>query len=75
MKYLLILYAEYNDGKTAKKAMYEENNVIDIEASFYGYVSTYMKDQTVSHLFIEATSTIGMSIAKKVWDRPVEIEE
>lgn len=69
MKYLLILYANYNDEKADKKAMYELSSATEAVASFHSYLGTYMKDETVAHVMVMAIDANGMVVKKESFDR------
>lgn len=59
MKYLIMLYATYNTEVPAKKGMYEAETEADAVAAFHGYMSTYMRDETVSHVLVHVVDEKG----------------
>lgn len=74
MKYLIILYATYNDGKQTKKSMYEFDTENEAVAEWHGYMSVYRKDATVSHVTCTVMNTDGMIKRTEVYDRKKEEE-
>lgn len=74
MTYFVIVYAIYNDGKPAKKAIYDASDKQDAINMFHGYMSTYGKDATVSHALVQAQDSNGLLIRQETYDKPVEEE-
>lgn len=74
MKYLIVLYAQYNNGTADKKAIYEVADKDEAVASFHGYMSTYMRDKTVKKVTVIAMTENGGIERDETWERTVVIE-
>lgn len=72
MKYLIVLYAQYNNETADKKAIYEVANSDEAVSSFHSYMGTYMKDKTVSKVTVVAMTENGGIIRDETWERPYE---
>jgi len=75
MKYLVILYAKYNNGTSDKKAIYEAITSSAAVALFHSYMGSYMKDDTVDHVLVMAVNSDGGILNSESWTRPTDATE
>jgi len=74
MKYLIVLYARYNDGAADKKAIYEAMNESSAISSFHSYMGSYMNNSAVSNVLCFVITENGGLIKNESWYRPIEKE-
>lgn len=75
MKYLIIVYSKFNDGKADKKAMYDTNDQIVAFSSFHSNMSQLMNDKTVSLGTVMVIDETGVVYKTESFGRPEEVEE
>lgn len=75
MKYLIIVYSKFNDGKADKKAMYDTDDQIVAFASFHSNMSQLMNDKTVSLGTVMVIDEMGTVYKTESFGRPEEVLE
>ena len=59
MKYLVILYINYNNGTADKKSIYEAKSSDEAVATFHTEMGKAMKDENVAHVMCKAMNSDG----------------
>lgn len=68
MKYLIILYARYNDNSPDKKAMYEAETEQAAVAMFHTYLGQYMNNKAVEHVMVTVINEYGAQLKVEAVD-------